>query len=347
MGLKHLTLNDLHLYDREMRSTKKMVENSNVILEELYKFLEENEDITLLNINGDIQHKTPTNKFNRREVAKWRESFRKIGKLLQKRFKENIKGYKLVGVDKETEKLFKKGLIYPIFTTKGNHDIDNELGHTFYDELLEEGLIINARGLLVKVDGEKTYFSYRNYGETNRKIPKMKDTQVIALEHNDVLHEESVLWRLPDAEDKFLKAEDVAKGTDVVILGHIHEKVDPLYVGEEGNSPVIWQAGAIGRTSFVDRDKRDVGYGAAMFFGNVEDFITVEFDLISYKEYFSYKKMVRNKKYENEYKDFSLEMEDREVVSTNYKEDINSFEDVDKEIREYAIKVMEEIKDNG
>src|SRR5699024_10382528 len=298
--MKHLTVGDLHLYDREMRSTKKMIENSSVILEELYDFLIENEDVVLLNINGDIQHTTPINKYKRKEVAKWRNMFRKIGKLMKERFRENVKGFKLVGVDKETTKEFKVGNINPIFTTKGNHDIDNELGHTFYDELIEEGLIINVEGLLVNVEDKKTFFSYRDYGTMQRKLPKLgKGTDIIALEHNDILHDESILWNVPDAEEKFIKAEEAVKGTDVTILGHLHDKIDPLYIGEEGKAPVLWQVGSMARTAFRDNEKRDVGYGAAMEFGDVENFITVEFDLIPYKEYFSYEKMMRNKEDEN------------------------------------------------
>lgn len=345
--MKHLTIGDLHLYDREMRSTKKMIQNSSVILDELYNFLKEHEEIVFLNINGDIQHTTPVNKYKRKEVAYWRYMFRKIGHLMNTRFRDHVKGFKLVGADEETKKMFKEGEINPIFTTKGNHDMDNELDHTFYDELLEEGLIMNVDGLLLNVEGNKTFFSYRDYGIEKRKLPKLsKDTDIIALEHNDVLHDESVLWNVPKAEEKFTKAEEAVKGTDVTILGHIHDKVDPLYIGEEGSPPVLWQVGSVARTAFRDSDKRDVGYGAVMEFGDVETFLTAEFDLIPFKEYFSYQKMMRNKEYENAYKDFSLKMEEQERVAMDYKEDINSFEEVDQDVKEYAIKVMDTIKNN-
>ena len=345
--MRHLTVQDIHLYDREMRSTKGMVENSLITLIKLREFIEENEDVVVLNVNGDIQHRTPVNKFNRKEVAKWREEFRKIGNIMYERFKKNVKGYKLVGASKEVKEKFKTGKILPIFTTKGNHDIDNLLGHTFYDELIEEGLIVNVKGLLVSVDGSKTYFSYRDFGTEDRKIPKLpKGTDVIALEHNNVLHDESVLWKVPDAEKKFLDAEDVVKGTDVTILGHVHDKVDPLYIGKDGTLPVLWQAGSLARTEFVDESKRDVGYGALMDFGDVETYMTVEFDLMPYKEYFSYKKMVRKNQYKEEYKDFSLKMEEKERVSTDFRDDINSFDDVEEDVKKYAIKVMESIHNN-
>jgi len=346
--VRHLTVGDLHLYDREMRSTKGMVENSLITLVKLREFIEENEDVVLLNINGDIQHTTPVNKFNRREVAKWREEFRKIGMIMYDRFKENIKGYKLVGASDEVKEKFKTGRVLPIFTTRGNHDIDTILGHTFYDELMEEGLIVNVKGLLVNVEGSKTFFTYRDYETDSRKIPKLpKGTDVIALEHNDVLHAESSLWNVPDAEEKYLDAKDVVKGTDVTILGHVHDKVDPLYIGKDGTLPVLWQVGSMARTGFTEEAKRDVGYGALMDFGDVETYMTVEFDLMPYKEYFSYKKMMRKNQYKEEYKDFNLKMEEKKRVSTDFRDDINSFEDVEKEVKEYAIGVMESIHNNG
>lgn len=345
--MKHLTVGDLHLYDREMRSTKSMVDNSTVILEKLYEFIKDNEDIVILNINGDIQHKTPVNKFNRQEVAKWRYMFNKIGLLMRSRFKEHIKGYKLIGVSEEVQNDFKKGMIRPIFTTRGNHDIDTELRHTFFDDLLEEGLIVNSTGLLVQVEEKQTFFSYRDYGIKERKMPKLnKKIDVIALEHNDLLHDASIIWKVPNAEKKFKTVEEVADKTDVTILGHMHDKIDPFKVDTESGKSVIWQTGAMARTSFEESNKRDAGYGALMEFGNIEDFISVEFDLIPYKEYFSYKKMMRVNEHENEYKDFDLKMEEKERVSTNYEDDINSFEDVEDEVKEYAKKVIESIKNN-
>jgi len=346
VSFKHLTVGCLHLYDRELRSTKKMVENSRVILDELYKHLLENEDIILLNINGDIQHKTPIDKHQRKEVAYWRKMFRQIGELMQSRFKQ-FKGYSLAGASDELKKDFKDGKVYPIFTTKGNHDIDNDLGHTFFDDLEEEGLIINVRGLLVRTETERTYFSYRDYDTKNRKIPNFKNkTNVIGIEHNNILHDESSLWNVPGAEDKFLKAEDVVPNTDVVIMHHVHEKVDPLYVETAEKSHVLWQPGAIGRTSLIDEAKRDVGYGAVMEFNKIDRFKTVEFDLIPYMEYFTYKKMMDKKKYKNEFENFDLKMGEYERISTNYVDDINSFEDIEDDVKEYAIKVMDGIESN-
>lgn len=347
MGLKHLTVGCVHLYDREMRTTKKMVENSRVILDEIYNFLKENEDIVLFTINGDLQHKTPTNKFNRKEVFYWRNKIRQIGELMSTRFKK-LKGYQVVGVSDEVKKGLKDGTINPIFTTKGNHDIDNELKYTFYDELLDEGLIVNAKGLLVKTDVGNTFFSFRNYGTENRKIPKFKKpTQVIGLEHNDILHEESSLWKVPNAKEKFLQAQDVVKDTDVVIMHHIHEKIDPLKITQkDGTESILWQVGAIGRTSFTDESKRDVGYGAVMEFGDIENFYPVEFDLIPYKEYFSYAKAVKQKQYDKEYKDFTLGVQDYEIQSTSYKDDILQLDGVEDSVKDYAIQVLDKITAN-
>lgn len=346
MEYKHLTVGDLHLYDKEMRTTKKMVENSRVILDELYKYLKENEDIIFLNVNGDIQHKTPSNVYNRKEVAYWRKMFTKIGRLMQRRFKK-FKGYNLVGVTDEVKDKFKKGDIYPIFTTKGNHDMDKEGIHTFYNDLEDEGLIIRVDGLLVALDNKRTFFSYRDYGVETREIPEFKtQTDVIALEHNDILHEESLLWNVPNADKKFKSAVEVTKGADVTILHHVHQRVDPIYVGRDKDR-VLWQVGSLGRTAYDDVSKRDVGYGALMKFGNVTDFATVEMDLIPYREYFSYKKIERAKEREHDFKDFMLKVDDYEISKVSYEEDIDNFEGIEDEVKEYAKGVMKMVEDRG
>lgn len=336
----------MHLYDREMRTTKKMVENSRLILDRIYEKLVEDEDIILLNINGDIQHKTPTNVYNRKEVAYWRYMFNKIGRLMLKRFKK-FGGYSLVGVSDEVKEKFKKGEIYPIFTTRGNHDNDRDSIHTFYDDLIGEGLIIRVDGLLVAVDKKRTYFSYRDYDTETRELPKFNNpTDVIALEHNDVLHDESLLWNVPNAEKKFLKAEDVVKGTDVTILHHIHESVDPLYIGKDKEN-VLWQVGSLGRTSYSDISKIDVGYGALMYFGDVENFATVEFDLIPYKEYFSFKKIMSQKTKENNYENFSLKVDEHVIEAVSFEDDINKMEDIEDEVKDYAIGIMKIVEARG
>lgn len=346
MEYKHLTVGDLHLYDREMRTTNKMVENSRVILEELYRTITEDESIILLNINGDIQHKTPNNVYNRGEVAYWRQMFRKIGQVMQERFKK-IEGYSVVGLSEQGKEQLKRGEIYPIFTTRGNHDNDKEGIHTFYDDLLEEGLILNAKGLLVKVNNQRTYFSYRNYGTTQRKIPEFKTpTQVIALEHDSIIHAESMLWRVPKAEEKFILAEDVVKDVDVTLLSHIHGKVDPIFIGDNKEN-VLWQFGAMGRTSFEDETKIDVGYGALMRFGDVKNFGTIEFNLIPYKEYFSYKKILKQKNKEEEFKDFALKVEEHVIEAFSYEEDINRIEGIEDSVKAYAIAVMKEVESRG
>lgn len=345
---KHLTIGDLHLYDKEMRSTKKMVENSRYMLDQLYKYLLDNEDIVLLNINGDIQHDTPNNKENRIEVAHWRYMFRKIGELMAERFKK-FDGYSLAGASKEVKEAFKNKKINPIFTTIGNHDKDEVVKHTFYHDLLQEGLIMNVDGLLVKTGEDRTYFSYRDHETSERKLPKFKTkTHVIALEHDDILHVESSLWNVPNAEKKFLKAEDVVVGTDVTILHHIHDSVDPIFIElDDVSKPVLWQVGSMGRTSFIDAHKRNVGYGALMVFGDVENFKRIEIDLIPYQEYFSYQKVTKKKEYQNEFKDFNLNIEEQERISTNYADDINSFKNIEDEVKEYAIGVMDKVNNRN
>ena len=81
-----LFVGDLHLYDKEMVSTKGYVKSNEVMLDNLYQHILGNPHIKLVIFEGDIQHKTP---IKIRETHKWRTWFRKLGQLMLERLDES------------------------------------------------------------------------------------------------------------------------------------------------------------------------------------------------------------------------------------------------------------------
>lgn len=349
-----------------MRFTVKMRENNVVMLRNLYEFVAEEESIKLVVFEGDLQHKTPS---DLREVAKWRFWFKKLGRLMQQRMKTAPK-IQFVGIDNHTKEGLKSGDIYPLVSCRGNHDdeikmkqkeqyshndggtLKSEIQYTFFDELLSEGLIINPKGVAFKENGQHFYIDIRNYGEANRKLPKTVregDWKVMAVFHDNVLMPESPLWMLKSkGQESVYDAEKVMEGVDVGILGHIHEKVDPIYITrEDGSQGVLWQTGSMGRTSFKEENMRDVGYCGLLTTEDLTQFGEVEIDVIPAQEYFSFEKALANKKRNQEYKDFELRMDVVERQSRDPRDDIRDLEDVEDDVKECCIQILTEVMERS
>ena len=78
-----LFVGDLHLHTRELRTTRKYVENNELMLNNLYNIVEEDENICMVVLLGDIQHKTPIGKNTLKETTMWEDKLIKLGKLLK------------------------------------------------------------------------------------------------------------------------------------------------------------------------------------------------------------------------------------------------------------------------
>lgn len=350
--MKLFNVGDMHLRAEEMRFTVKMKDNNEVMLKNLVQEVREDPTIGLVILGGDIQDKTPS---DMREVALWRKYFRELGKIMKERI--NLNAFKFVGLDKKTQAGLKNGTIYPVIACRGNHDHEKvlkneETQYTFFDELVEEGLIINPQGVAFKENGQKYYIDIRNYGQADRKLPKTvtdkpDDWFVMVVFHDNVLMPESPLWLLKSkGKDGVYNAEEVMEGVDVGFLNHIHEKVDPIFIEKpNGKTGVLWQYGSMGRMSFKQENLRDVGYCGLYDTENKDIFGSVEIDVIPAEEYFSYEKAMQVKQRETDYKNFSLQMETVERTSEDPCEVIRGLENVDDDVKEFGIEILRQIQD--
>lgn len=340
--MKVLYVGDLHLYTKEIRSTKKLVDNNEVMLKGLYDFLVENEEIKLLVFMGDIQHRTPTGKNTLSETSKWKKWFRKIGSLMAERYPaKTVRILETLSEGQEKSKdRISEGEAYPVFTLKGNHDMDNEVEYTFFDDIVSDGLLLNPDGLVID---KTTQINFHNYGDANKKYKKKKGvTQVIGLYHDIVATIESPFWV---GDTPSYPADKVLDGVDLGIVGHIHSNSDPIYIDtESGGKSVSWTFGSMGRTSFSEGHMRDVGFCALVDTDDITDLGLAQIDVIKSTEYFNMKQELKSRENKKEYKDFALKIEGgHKRTHVDPRDDIRGMDGLEDEVRDVCLNILQEV----
>lgn len=318
-----------------MKSTRGVIENNKIMLDSIYKKVEEDVDIGLVLFLGDIQHTTPR---DIKQVSQWRKWFLELNMLMADRDMTDI------------TLRYRDDHPHPndlrVVSVKGNHDFEiynkKANDYTFFDELESEGLIGNPDQVVFNDNGNPVVFDLRNYGEADRLLPaEMQDKALtVAFTHDNIQTEFS---------DEFVKmivekaggysVEDIGVGVDLMINGHIHTKFPPQTVNiEESGKPCVYKiCGSIARTSLSRGQMRDVGYGILLDTSEEElDVEDVEFDILPYKEYFDLAGYQHSQKVNAKVKDFTLGMdEDKDVI---HQEDL---EQTILESRRYSNKVKE------
>lgn len=339
--MKGLYVGDLHLNSKEIRSTKRMVDNNVVMLEGIYDFLVDNEDIKFVVFLGDIQHRTPAGKNTLAETAKWRNHFKRIGELMADRYPfEDIKILEELEDGQEpTVERIRSGQVYPLFTLKGNHDEDNEESYTFYDDAVSEGLLYNPRGIVVEGKTQINFFNY-GYADDVRKKERGVE-QVIGLYHDVIATEESPFWL---GKHKSYQVEEILNGVDLGIIGHIHTNSDPIYVDTESGESVAWTLGSMGRTSFSDGQIRDYGYCGLVDTDDLNELGTVEIEQIKSTEYFNMKAELKSREKKKEYADFAIKIDEGYMRQHNDpREDIRTIEWLDDDVRPVCLEILDEV----
>lgn len=340
---KALVVGDLHLHDKEMKSTKKMVENNEVMLSNIYDTLVADTEIKLLIFIGDIQHYTPR---NLGVLSKWLDWFRKFGELMLERTPHNLKVVERPGV---VSPAFK----YPVFSLKGNHDSEirtrSASDFTFFDMLLKNGLIQNPKGLVFNDGPQLVYYDFRNYGDALQSLPSQIDENyiVVALFHDVLMHEHSPSWMtLALDESHTYPAKDCLVGVDFGVLGHIHDPEDIVEVlTDDGETTPLWQLGSMGRTSTGSTNFRDVGYCLTIDTSNEIDVNRLEIPVIPAAEYFDFSTKLVKERQKNAYKDFNLNMETLEISQKSIYDDILET-DIESSVKDAAIAILKRVDDN-
>ena len=353
--MKLLFVGDLHLYDKELSTTKSMRANNIVMLERLYNYLVENEDIKIVVFEGDIQHKTPNSKSVLYEMARWKHWIRKIGELMTERRP------KLVMVGREDGKPEE---MHPnpktLFTLKGNHDYstalksnDPTVEYTFYDDLIFEGLLQNPQGFVFKDSGKLYYVQLNNYGEADTPVPeKIRDNpmmNVIKVFHDTIKNPQSEAWIDFTPPNELYLAEEVLVDCKVGISGHIHEPQGPIVVNTvNGKKSIYVQTGSMGRTSASENQMRDYGLSTVIDTTDGLRATEVRIPLIPTDEYFDWAKiMLNSQKSETakERKNFSISLGDYKREFYDPKEDVKNM-DIPEKVKENCVSVLTSLEND-
>lgn len=351
-----LFVGDLHLSNRELRSTKKMVDNNEVMLDNLYNFVKEHEEVNLIIFLGDIQHTTPYGKNTLKETTKWVNQLQRLGKLMLSRLSKNKLSVQLRNQDENnfdlsipfSQQIMKHGVL-PLFTLRGNHDVDKDGSFTFFDLCIKEGYLINPRRLLI---GD-TQYNFHNYGELNEAYDVFPNAEnIVGIYHDVIPTGEGEQWMIFDFEAKKHEEtiDDILDRVDLAVVGHVHKKYEPItHVFEHGGTnsrgrdSVVWYVGSMGRTASDTGQVRDVGYCGLVQVGDIEHFGTVEIDIIKASEYFDLGGIVKRKKERQEFKDFKLGLED-----TIHNDSLSPIEIIhqsveDEDIRQLCVELVTEV----
>lgn len=359
-----LFVGDLHLHTKELRTTKKYVENNMVMLDNLYNEVNANENIRYVVLLGDIQHKTPTGKNTLYETNKWRTRLRDIGEILKSRYskfekEDNIsiilRDVPLLNYNNSTELNFEEqlatGEVLPLFTLQGNHDIDKDEEYTFFTQCIEDGTLVNPSQILTN----EVVLNMHNYGEADKEysVPtEYSNSKIVGVYHDMIPMGEIETWLLLEFNKKYpnTNSDKILSRVDLAIVGHNHKHIPPTeYIYEEGlpttfvnEVPIIWYIGSMGRTSFVKGQIRDNGYCGLVNMENIELQAIIEVPLIPKEQFFSYEDSLKLQQRNRDFKDFTLSKENTVIQDIHPKEVIvNTVKD--KEIRELCLLIMDKV----
>lgn len=327
-------VSDLHLSDRELNSTYKMVENSDIILENIKQKLIDNPTIKVVVLLGDIQHRIPA---DRRQIIQWMNKLREIRTILEDRMPDNLVVYK-------GEEVVNREDINPLISLKGNHDYDKRSNYTFFDELEDLEFI----GRYTKfIYGDNQYNLY-DYGKGNLgldNVYKKEDNvnKVIGAYHDTFAYVGCPKWMEDDAKEGKAYTLDDLEGLDVAIVGHIHDREEPIkHKHDNGTETLFWYPGCIARTQHKESTRRDKGY-SGLIDNNSLRIYECDIDVIKPDEYFKTLQREVKKSRENTLKDFNLKLEENIIDFDSYEDEINSKE-MEDNVKERSISLIQEVE---
>lgn len=332
-------IGDLHLYNRNIRSTLTMPESSTSMLEELYFEVMEHEEIDILNSLGDIQHLVPQGKTALKYTDEWTEQFIQIGIEMTKRF--NPERFKVVGRDgSDINARILNGECFAFFAIKGNHDFDSEVDFTYYDLLVKQGVICEP--LYILDLEENVQINYHHYHEAHMQIPRQEGVQkVVGLYHDNIDYPEMPFWM--GLNENGYKAVEIFNDVDVAIIGHIHKNYDPVWITtDNGTQCLVYVQGAMGRTQFADGQIRDVGYVSVVNTSDTTQIGTLEVKLTPKEQYFNYREAIVRQEQRRDYSQFTLNISAVQANTTDVRDEVRAL-DIDADVKELGIRYLTEV----
>ena len=341
-----LNSGDLHLYDREIGATVGYKEESTRNLMKLRDTFRESECLLHI-LGGDVQHGMPT---NLRVMSVWRSILTEMREDVKKRLIDSGIVDQIKVYDHDDQEVDFINDVSCLFSVKGNHDYnrreDRNESFTFLDYLVKSGIIYVPKKILIN----GTQINFYSSEECRNPIPKDEGIEaVIGIYHDPILQNGRLADRYmgnkmisPD-EHKFFN------GVDIAVLNDIHTPIEPyevVTVDDEnvGTRTLVITHGSIGRTSFSDSHKRDVAYLTAIEIGDGGDlsYALREMDLLPYLELFDYERVVKVKRRENIFDEFSLEIDKIDKVKGDPREEILAME-IDVDVKRSCLELLSSV----
>ena len=338
-----LNSGDLHLYDREIGATVGYKEESTRNLIALRDTFRESKCLMHF-LGGDIQHGMPT---NLRLMSVWRSILTEMREDVRERLIESGIADQIKVYDHEDNEVDFLNDVSCLFSVKGNHDYnrreDRETSFTFFDDLVQSGIIYVPKKVIIK----DTQINFYSSEECRNPIPKDDGIEaVIGIYHDPILQNGRLADRYmgnkmisPD-EHKFFN------GVDIAVLNDIHTPIDPYEVvtvdeNNVGTRTLVITHGSIGRTSFSDSHKRDVAYLTEIEIadGGELSYSLKEMPLLPYLELFDYERVVKVKRRENIFGEFSLEIDKIDKVKGDPRDEIVAM-DIDLEVKKSCLELL-------
>lgn len=328
---------DLHLYNRNIRSTLLMPEASLQMLTQLHSEVMNHTEIGILNLMGDIQHLTPQGKNAIKQMQLWKNEFIKIEQTMRSRLSES--GLTLC-VDRNGHDITQdilNGYKPALFTIKGNHDFDAEVDYTFYDYLVEENVVTEP--LYMIVDGVQ--FNYHHYEEADRPIERHADARaVVGLYHDNIDYPEMPFWM---GHLGGYQAVNVFNGVDMAIIAHIHKPYEPVWIEtSNGGRCLVYVQGSMGRTQFTDGQIRDEGFVSAVNTQCLEEVGTLQIPLIPKEQFFNYNQAITEQTQRRDFSQFSLNVGEIEAHTADVRDEIRSL-NIEEEVKALGIQYLTEV----
>ena len=220
--IKILHVPDLHLYDQEIGNSVGYAEESIKILKEVREeFIVGEYD--LITLGGDIQHA-------KIQKIKYLSIFQKIlseigmvckERLISRGLLDKIKVYSETG-----ELINIEDNLGTIFTVRGQHDSNSIEEFTFFDLLIDNGIIINPRYICID-DLQISFINYTKNWDELKEDKRENIKSLIGIYHNLIIdrgvYVEGFLGKSIIPSD--LK---IFKDTDLAIINDIHTYI-PMY----------------------------------------------------------------------------------------------------------------------
>ena len=319
---------DLHLYDQEIGNSVGYAEESIKILKEVREeFIVGEYD--LITLGGDIQHA-------KIQKIKYLSIFQKIlseigmvckERLISRGLLDKIKVYSETG-----ELINIEDNLGTIFTVRGQHDSNSIEEFTFFDLLIDNGIIINPRYICID-DLQISFINYTKNWDELKEDKRENIKSLIGIYHNLIIdrgvYVEGFLGKSIIPSD--LK---IFKDTDLAIINDIHTYIPMYDVITDNKKTLVVTPGSLGRTSFIKGQDRDYGNLIKIEVDDNYDIKVglIEVELTPSEVFFNKESLIKKKIIENAFKNFSMEIDNIEIPY------FDVFEELDKLVKDEDIK---------